>query len=248
MKGSELAKQIQRDGFVQTSTGKQLPLRSATDAAQCEFLSSLVSTIKPEQSVEIGLAYGLSTLYICEALSSQKVARHMVCDPFQFDDVWQGVGVKNIADAGYGDIVQFNEVPGDRMLARMALDANRIQFAYVDADKRFDANLVYFWWLDQMLDVGGILVWDDCDWPALRRVARIIAQHPNYSVHAAHGNPTYSWKRRLVSAAARVHRFGDAGQKAAAVKRDGDLGIDHHCVAFRKTGSQTLNWDWSVDF
>src|SRR4029079_15512712 len=67
----------------------------------------------------------------------------------------------------------------------------------VDADKRFDANLVYFWALDQMLDVGGSIAWGDCDWPAPRKLMRFIAQHPNYEVRGTFGRQTLSRKRSL---------------------------------------------------
>ena len=248
MNGRELVARIVSQGFVETAGGERLRLHSGTSIAQCEFVAGLVGEIKPVKSVEIGLAFGISTLYICEQLIRQEHREHIVCDPFQHDHVWQGAGLANLAIAGYGDIVRFVEESGDRVVARMALADERIQFCYIDADKRFDSNLVYFWWLDKVLDVGGVLVWDDCDWPSLRRLARLVASHPNYSVCAVHGSPRADWKQRAWHWAALVHRVGNVGRIAADARHDRSLGIDHHCIAFRKISDRAIDWDWYPEF
>ncbi len=246
--GSEFAKEIEQRGFVDTPSGERIRLHSSIGSGQGEFLAGLVQQVKPAQSVEIGVAFGLSTLYICEKLSLQAQKTHVLSDPFQNDEVWQGCGLHHIDSAGYRDITRFYEEPGDVVVARMALAGERIQFAYVDADKRFDSNLVYFWWLDKMLDFGGILVWDDCDWPALRRLARLIAQHPNYTVHATYGNSRGTLKRRLWEKAKLFGQVSKPDRARVLLRLNRELGIDFHCIAFRKARDENINWDWQVDF
>ncbi len=246
--GAELAELVESRGFVEAADGRTIPLHSFTGRGQGQFLAELVRSVQPSQSIEVGLAFGLSTLRICEQLAHQLEKRHIVLDPYQHDAVWQGIGLRHIRDAGYLPIVDFREESADTALARLADECERIQFAYVDADKRFDSNMVYFWALDRMLDVGGILTWDDCEWPGLRRLMRFVAQHPNYVVHTTHGVPAVSWKRSAWYQAARVHRIGKIGHDAALRAVDRQLGIDAHCVAFRKIGAAAINWDWSVEF
>ena len=64
----------------------------AVDPEEGALLQRIVDDVKPVRSLEIGCAYGVSSLYICEALSrlpfrpaSAKAnpARHIVVDPFQ---------------------------------------------------------------------------------------------------------------------------------------------------------------------
>ncbi len=246
--GSALAELVEGRGFVEDDGGNRIPLHSFTSRGQGQFLVDLVSSVQPVQSVEVGLAFGLSTLRICEQLAHQREKRHIVLDPFQNDSVWQGIGLRHIRDAGYSSIVDFREESADTALSRLAGEGERIQFAYIDADKRFDSNMVYFWALDRMLDIGGILAWDDCDGPALRRLMRFVAQHPNYVIHSTHGVPGAGWKRKAWYRAARVHRIGSVGHDAALLAVDRKLGIDAHCIAFRKIGESAINWDWSVEF
>lgn len=246
--GSLLARSIIVRGYVEDDGGFRLPLHSHTRMPQNEFLATLVRNVAPTQSVEVGLAFGLSTLCICDELAPQKKKKHFVFDPFQHDRVWRGIGVRHIEEAGYASMVAFVEERAERALPRLADAGERIQFAYVDGDKRFDTNLVCFWALDRMLDVGGILAWDDCDWPSLRRLCRFIAQHPNYGVHARYGESQLSRKRRLLYRLARLVPIGAASRQADALVADQKLGINAHCVAFVKRRQTELEWDWSVDF
>ena len=54
------------------------------DAEEGKVLQAIVRRVRQERSLEIGFAYGVSTLYICDELSrlGQSV-HHIVMDPFQ---------------------------------------------------------------------------------------------------------------------------------------------------------------------
>src|SRR5687768_8657827 len=70
-----------------------------------ELLQRAVRDIRPAVSLEIGLAYGVSTLFICDAIQSlPSPGVHIVLDPFQHGK-WQGIGLRNIAEAGFESIV-----------------------------------------------------------------------------------------------------------------------------------------------
>jgi len=100
-----------------TDGSTTLPLRHpdfpqlavAVDMPEGAFLQRLVNDVKPKISLEIGCAYGVSTLYICESLSRvSSGTRHIVIDPFQSSQ-WRGIGRKNVEDAGFGALVDFRE-------------------------------------------------------------------------------------------------------------------------------------------
>ena len=55
------------------------------------------------------MRYGVSSLYICEALREVKAAKHIIMDPYQNSD-WEGIGLVNLRETGYSDLVDFHEV------------------------------------------------------------------------------------------------------------------------------------------
>src|SRR5215471_534796 len=66
------------------------------DAAEGKLLGDLIRAIEPATTLEIGMAYGVSTLYICDALSSlDHPVTHIVLDPFQSRQ-WRGIGLRNV--------------------------------------------------------------------------------------------------------------------------------------------------------
>jgi hypothetical protein len=65
-------------------------------------------------TLETGLGFGISTLFICEALlANGPGARHVAADPYQLEGLPQhrttygGVGLQILEDAGVRDLVEF---------------------------------------------------------------------------------------------------------------------------------------------
>ena len=79
------------------------------DAREGSVLQKAIAAVRPIVSLEIGMAYGLSTLFICEELAKQHgKATHVVIDPFQNSD-WRGIGMRHVREAGYehlGDVLR----------------------------------------------------------------------------------------------------------------------------------------------
>src|SRR5215470_12961033 len=94
----------------QVSDGQEtLPLTSFMDEREGDLLAKVVDVVRPATSLEVGFAYGVSTLFICGALAKLgKPARHIVVDPFQFSD-WRGIGLRNVKRAGYEAFVELRQ-------------------------------------------------------------------------------------------------------------------------------------------
>ena len=78
---------------------KVLELHSEVDRQEGEFLYNLIkndSSIK--KTLEVGCAYGLSALHICEALRGRMDAEHIIVDPFQHTQ-WESAGILNLEKA-----------------------------------------------------------------------------------------------------------------------------------------------------
>src|SRR3954452_9516008 len=100
-----LAETILSTNTVTDDAGTNYPLHSHTSRDQCEVLQRLIRQSRPKVSLEVGLAYGISTLNICQALREVGANKHIVMDPFQAN--WKEIGLRNIRVAGYEDLVEF---------------------------------------------------------------------------------------------------------------------------------------------
>src|SRR5215471_15048881 len=72
--------------------------RSAISVAEGQFLADIIATRSITRTLEIGCANGLSSLFICDALSKKPNPHHVIVDPFQSTH-WKGRGVANLASA-----------------------------------------------------------------------------------------------------------------------------------------------------
>ena len=75
-------------------------LHSEIDRKEGAFLFSIIQddpTIY--NTLEVGCAYGLSSLHICAATKDRAGASHTVIDPFQ-NTQWDGAGIRNLKTAG----------------------------------------------------------------------------------------------------------------------------------------------------
>jgi hypothetical protein len=68
-------------GQVATPDGSTVPLNYNISAEEGATLQRLIRAVKPRVTLEIGFAYGVSTLFICEALAEVGGERHIVIDP-----------------------------------------------------------------------------------------------------------------------------------------------------------------------
>src|SRR5215813_8547482 len=56
-------------------------------AEEGRFLQELIRAKRPSKSIEIGCAYGISSLFICEALREVGAKSHTIIDPYQLTTV-----------------------------------------------------------------------------------------------------------------------------------------------------------------
>jgi predicted O-methyltransferase YrrM len=173
-----------------TAVGIQRPLHSNIGEAQGEFLQKLIRAHKPRRSLEIGCAYGISSLYICEALSEVGAEKHIIIDYAQFlphgnfgdpNSGWEGIGLENIKRAGHENLVEFHEARSHECLPTLLKNGTKIDFAFVDGNHTFDYVMVDFFFIDKLLRVGGIIVFDDIGYPSIRKVCRYILTNMRYS-------------------------------------------------------------------
>lgn len=240
-------------GITQTATGDgTVKVRSSISPSEGQLLQKLVRQLDPNVSLEIGLAYGVSALFICDALAVRDGTQHIVIDPNQhsgpWGDSWDGIGIANLRRAGYGEIVRLIEAPSYRALAELERSGQRVDFAFIDGWHTFDFTLVDFFFIDRMLRVGGIVAFDDANWPAVRKVCRFVKTNLVYSLLGVDGlDPAPSLKRRLLERFFRGRPFRSL-LRPEIIEPDRSMGLGGRCIAFRKNADDSRRWDHFVDF
>lgn len=247
---NEILANILETGQFTGPDGQLLSIRAEISEAQGDMLQRIIQEIKPRVSLEVGLAYGVSALFICDALKSVGGERHVVIDSHQMTPVWDnGAGLHNLKLAGYESLLDFHGEESQRALPKLDARGEKIDFAFIDGAHTFDHALVDFFYVDRMLNVGGVVAFDDVGFACIEKVCRFILKNRNYRVHSTledTGQTNPSARRRLTHAAirsaARVSPRLRSMLSPCIVEDRQDLGLNGWCVAFTKEADDTRGY------
>lgn len=139
-----------------------------------EYLFRLVRERRPSLTLEIGFAFGLSTLFIAEALRQNGHGHHIVIDPLQHSR-FEGLGLRHLEEAGLMRWVTFHEEPSEMCLPRLINEGVRVDFAFDDSGHLFDHVITEFVFLARLLRTGAVLVVDDVILPAVGKACEFLA-------------------------------------------------------------------------
>ena len=253
---TEVLAEIVRTGRVTKASGEELEVHSQVSPGEGAFLQRLVEEVRPQLSLEVGLAFGVSALYLCDALARVGARRHIVIDPNQeggeWGDSWAGVGLENLKRAGHEELVEFHGEPSFRVLPRLESEGMQLDFAFIDGWHTFDFTLVDFFYVDRMLRPGGVVAIDDAQWPSVRKVIRFALTNRGYRVRACfepEGSPPFRrrrWLARLARAAGPLRTL----LKPEWVDDDDALGLPpaSTCVALEKAADDERAWSFHREF
>jgi len=216
-----LLQNILRTGRVTADDGTTMDLHSHLPEEAGRMLQRIVGDLEARTTLEIGMAFGVSTLFICEAIADAPNARHIAIDPNQHGAEWRGVGLRHLRLAGLDHLLDFRELPSHQALPDLEREGVRIDFALADGWHTFDFVMVDLFLLDRLL--------------------RFFITNRKYRV-------VECWAEREGSRASQALRkvISDAARHSALLRRplrpewsvrDEDLGITPgcRCVALRKT-------------
>lgn len=122
--------------------------------------------------IEVGLAYGVSTLAIAEALVANGASdnAHVIIDAFQ--DQFHDVGWNMLISAGLSNLCSLKRERSQLALARLATDGFVADAAFIDGSHIFHNVFVDLFFLRELVRPGGLVILDDCDWPSVATAAR----------------------------------------------------------------------------
>ncbi len=135
----------------------------AVYAAEGEALREWVLREGATRTIEIGLGYGVSALYVCEGLlgNADPMARHVALDPYQATR-FANCGLQFLEEAGIAEMVEHHAEESQIALPRFLDEARRFHLAFVDGDHRFDGVFLDLVFLGRL--VRGVVL---CNEPGL---------------------------------------------------------------------------------
>jgi predicted O-methyltransferase YrrM len=123
--------------------------------------------LKPNRSLEVGLAYGFSTIYILAAIDRTGAGHHTALDPFQ-QNSWHGVGALQAKHLGMEPSFQMLEEFSIPALARFATQKVGFELIYIDGNHKFDDVFVDFTLAAEVCPLGGNIILDDMWMPSVQ--------------------------------------------------------------------------------
>lgn len=178
---NEVLCSILKSRSVVNADGTSSPLHSETSGEECCAMYQFLKENAPECVIEIGMAYGISSLAILTALEENKRGRLISIDPYPpgFDHVRQSA-LLAIDKACLSHRHTHLHLESELALPNLISEAVRPDFVYIDGHHGFDHAFVDLFFADKMIPVGGTIAFDDSQWRSVHRVIRYLLKHRHY--------------------------------------------------------------------
>lgn len=160
-------------------------------AVEGEALWRHVVQEKAESTLEVGLAYGVSALYMCDALLAVggNEPRHLAMDPFQSTH-FEDAGLELLARAGLSQMIDFRPQRSELVLPVLLAEGRQFDFAFVDGNHRFDWVYVDLVFVGRLVKPGGVIFVDDYQLPAIAKAVTFFVANRNWTLEEISLPPT----------------------------------------------------------
>jgi cephalosporin hydroxylase len=139
-------------------------------------LRNLCMQLKPRSTLEVGLSFGGSCLVFTAShrdLGREPKGQHIAIDPYE-SQVWDDCGLIATERAGLSGYLDFRAGPSSLELPKLISEGRQIDLVYVDGSHLFEDVFVDFYFVSRLLSDDGVVLFDDCSDPHVRKVLRFI--------------------------------------------------------------------------
>lgn len=165
-------------------TGKVFPLLEALSTVNnLKDLRALMLQEKPYSTIETGLGPGGSVLMFAAShrdLGHEPTRQHVAIDPYQ-TSIWDNSGRLVLEKAKLEAYVEVREQDSFVALPKLLSEGRRFDIAYIDGSHQFENVFIDFFYIQEMLNVGGLIVFDDSTYPQVRKVLNFIEANYNFA-------------------------------------------------------------------
>lgn len=152
------------------------------------------------RTLETGLGYAVSTLFICEGLLANGTdGRHVAIDPYQLESLpghrtrYGGVGLSTLEEAGVRKLVEFHAEESQIVLPRLLAEGRSFDLAFLDGNHRFEGVFLDLFYSGRLLREGGIVFVDDHQLPAVRHSVRFCVANLGWAVEDEGEEGEHEW-------------------------------------------------------
>jgi predicted O-methyltransferase YrrM len=162
-----------------------------------EALRDLAVAEGAARTIEVGLALGISALFLCQAVLDRG-GRHLAIDPFQ-EESWNGAGLRTLRDAGVADAVDVVEEESQLALPRLISEGREFDFGFIDGDHRFEGVFLDLYYMTRLVVPGGAVVVDDMWMPSVRMAVAYVERNLGATLEPGALPNGFGWSRRSLS-------------------------------------------------
>lgn len=182
--------------------------------------------LKPQRTLEIGLAYGGSCLVFLDGhrkLGNSRELRHIAIDPFQAQE-WDDTGLMLAEKAGLDAYLDFRPQFSSIVLPALLDSGQTFDLVYIDGSHLFEDVFIDFYYVMRLLSPQGVVLFDDSSDAHVKKVIAFV--NTNMS-HCLEPYDVSKWREN----------GADARYKAA--KMLGKLQL----TGYRRIGEADRKWD-----
>jgi len=172
-------------------SGTKLGLGAFSTINNLVILKNLFAHVKPKRTLEIGMAFGGSSLLFA-ALFRQAgeppAKQHVAIDPFQSNH-WEGLGVKALERSGLAGYATLHEELSSLALPKMVVQGDQYDLIYVDGSHLFEDVFIDAYFTAQLLALHGVVAFDDCRDPHVLKVIHFLRRNRQDSLEEVDLSP-----------------------------------------------------------
>jgi predicted O-methyltransferase YrrM len=135
-------------------------IHSAVKKTEGRIIMNIIIQNKLKQCLEIGMAFGISSMYITLGLKRLGDGKLISIDPNQSTQ-WNNYGIKLIKSLGLQKMHELYEDKSYCVLPKLLKEGNKFDFIFIDGWHTFDYTLLDFFYSSLMLNINGIIIIDD---------------------------------------------------------------------------------------
>jgi predicted O-methyltransferase YrrM len=159
-----------------------------------EALRDLAMAEGAARTIEVGLALGISALFLCQAALARG-GRHTAVDPFQ-EASWNGAGLRTLRDGGVAEVVDVVEEESQLALPRLSSEGRTFDFGFIDGDHRFEGVFLDLYYMTRLVRPGGVVVVDDMWMPSVRVAVAYVERNLGATLEPGALPTGFRWSSR----------------------------------------------------
>ena len=170
-------------------------LHSNVNAREGNLLSTIIKDHKHSKILEIGMAYGISSMYMLMALEDNKLQHNLPSvsltsiDPNQSTQ-WKSIGVDNVTALKMPHYHTLIEEVSEIALPMLWKESRQYDLVFIDGFHTFDNTLIDVYFAVRLVNMFGFIIIDDIQHPGVKNVIEYIDTNYKHLKRINYAEPT----------------------------------------------------------